>query len=66
MQEHEGVCAPGDVLTLRLLDGIDREELLEMLRAEGIEIEVVEAEQGAATLVIRAPRRLMVLEEKGG
>lgn len=66
MQIHKGTCAPGDVLTLRLLEGVDRQELMELLAAEGIEIEVLETGPGAMTFAIRAPSRLMVLKEKAG
>lgn len=65
MQIHKGACVPGDLLTLRLLEGVERHELMELLASEGIQIEVVEAGKGAVALVIRAPKRLIVLKERG-
>ncbi|MGX5725665.1 hypothetical protein ACWKWZ_11505 [Metapseudomonas otitidis] len=66
MQIHKGTFVPGDLLTLRLLEGVERHELMELLASDGIQFEVVEADKGTVALVIRTPRQLMVLKEAAG
>lgn len=56
----------GDVITLTLLDGVSEEELIELLRSEGIRITVGPINAGTARLKILAPKRmLMVIERQG-
>jgi hypothetical protein len=64
MQIHVGERREGDVLTLRVLEGISESVLMEMLKAEGIEIVVGPIVNGSARLVVRAPKRMLVLVEK--
>ncbi|MCY1309338.1 hypothetical protein D9M70_594250 [compost metagenome] len=64
MQIHVGERREGDVLTLRVLEGISEAVLMEMLKAEGIEIVVGPVVDGTARLELRAPKRMMVLVEK--
>ena len=63
MQVHEGERREGDVLTLRVLEGVSESALMEMLKAEGIEIVVGPIGAGAASLGIRAPKRMLVMVE---
>ncbi|MCY1441660.1 hypothetical protein D3C76_1002910 [compost metagenome] len=53
----------GDVLTLRVLEGVSESALMEMLKAEGIEIVVGPIEGGVARVGIRAPKRMLVVVE---
>ncbi|BAN50577.1 hypothetical protein [Metapseudomonas resinovorans] len=64
MQIHVGERREGDVLTLRVLEGVSEAVLMEMLKAEGIEIVVGPVVDGTARLELRAPKRMMVLVEK--
>ena len=64
MQIHVGERREGDVLTLRVLEGISESVLMEMLKAEGIEIVVGPIVDGSARLEVRAPKRMLVLVEK--
>ena len=63
MQVHEGERREGDVLTLRVLEGVSESALMEMLKAEGIEIVVGPIGAGVARLDIRAPKRMLVVVE---
>ena len=64
MQFHVGERREGDVLTLRVLEGVCESVLMEMLKAEGIEIVVGPISNGSARIEVRAPKRMLVLVEK--
>lgn len=64
MQIHVGERREGDVLTLRVLEGVSESVLLEKLKTEGIEIVVGPIENGMARLELRAPKPMLVLEER--
>ncbi|MDH4609693.1 hypothetical protein [Pseudomonas sp. BN102] len=64
MQIHVGERREGDVLTLRVLEGVSESVLMEMLKAEGIEILVGPIANGTARIELRAPKRMLVLEER--
>ncbi|WP_044873492.1 hypothetical protein [Pseudomonas sp. LFM046] len=64
MQIHVGERREGDVLTLRVLEGVSESVLMERLKAEGIEIVVGPVVNGSARLEVRAPKRMLVLVEK--
>ncbi len=63
MQVHEGECRKGDVLSLNILEGRASEELLRMLLIHGIEIEVVAIEGDTVRLIVRAPAKMLIVEE---
>ncbi|WP_223834668.1 carbon storage regulator [Pseudomonas sp. JM0905a] len=50
-------------MTLSLLDGVSWRELLELLVTEGVEIRVGAIEGDTVQLTIRAPKRMMIVEE---
>ncbi|MFZ6045303.1 hypothetical protein ACFW0H_04165 [Pseudomonas sp. CR3202] len=64
MQIHVGERREGDVLTLRVLEGVSESVLMEMLKAEGIEIVVGPIANGTARIELRAPKRMLLLEER--
>ncbi|MDH4869417.1 hypothetical protein [Pseudomonas sp. BN515] len=64
MQIHVGERREGDVLTLRVLEGVCESVLMEMLKVEGIEIVVGPIVNGSARLEVRAPKRMLFLVEK--
>lgn len=64
MQVHVGERREGDVLTLRVLEGVCESVLMERLKAEGIEIVIGPVVNGSARLELRAPKRMLVLVEK--
>ncbi|MCY1356672.1 hypothetical protein D9M69_431320 [compost metagenome] len=53
----------GDVIVLNILESISWRELLELLVTEGVEIRVGAIEGDTVQLTIRAPKRMMVVEE---
>ncbi|MFG5863093.1 hypothetical protein [Metapseudomonas sp. CR1201] len=63
MQIHEGECRKGDVLSLNILEGRASEELMRLLLTHGIEIEVAAIEDNAVRLIIRAPAKMLIVEE---
>ncbi|MCY1297700.1 hypothetical protein D9M70_471510 [compost metagenome] len=63
MQIHVGERREGDVLTLRVLEGVSESALIEMLKAEGIEIVVGPIGAGVARLGVRAPKRMLMVVE---
>lgn len=63
MQIHESERREGDVLTLRVLEGVSESALMEMLKAEGIEIVVGPIGAGVVRLSICAPKRMLVVVE---
>ena len=65
MQIHVGERKEGDVLTLRVLEGVSESVLMALLKAEGIEIVVGPIEDGTARIELRAPKPMLVLEERG-
>ena len=64
MQLHIEARQEGDVITLTLLDGVSEEELLKLLRSEGIEITIGAIKAGTARLEIRAPKRMFMVVDK--
>ncbi|MDH4553782.1 hypothetical protein E8F11_01110 [Pseudomonas sp. BN417] len=64
MQIHVGERREGDVLTLRVLEGVSESVLMALLKAEGIEIVVGPIEGGTARIELRAPKPMLVLEER--
>lgn len=62
MQIQVGVRREGDVVTLSVLEGVSESALMEMLKAEGIEIVFGPIEGGVARIGIRAPKRMLVVE----
>ena len=64
MQIHVGERREGDVLTLRVLEGVSESVLMDMLKSEGIELVFGPIEQGRVMLELRAPRRMLVVVEK--
>ncbi|MDH4582516.1 hypothetical protein E8F20_11630 [Pseudomonas sp. BN415] len=64
MQIHVGERREGDVLTLRVLEGVSESVLMAMLKVEGIEIVIGPIVNGSARLELRAPKRMLVLVEK--
>lgn len=65
MQLHEGVCRPGDVVSINLLDGKLGTQVMRLLLTQGIEVEVLEVLEGAVKLVVRAPSGMLIVEELG-
>ncbi len=63
MQVHEGECRIGDVLSLNILEGRASEELMRLLLTHGIEIEVASIQGDTARLIVRAPAKMMIVEE---
>ncbi|OWJ96276.1 hypothetical protein B6S59_07080 [Pseudomonas sp. A46] len=66
MQVREGECRVGDVLSLNILEGRASEELMRLLLTHGIEIEVVAIEAGSVRLIVRAPAKMLIVEELVG
>ncbi|MGQ7817373.1 hypothetical protein [Metapseudomonas furukawaii] len=64
MQIHVGERREGDVVTLRVLEGVSESVLMDMLKSEGIELVFGPIEQGRVMLELRAPRRMLVVVEK--
>ncbi|BAN50127.1 carbon storage regulator [Metapseudomonas resinovorans] len=63
MQIHEGECRVGDVLSLNILEGKASNELMHLLLTHGIEIEVVSILGDTVKLVVRAPQKMLIVEE---
>ncbi|WP_036994299.1 carbon storage regulator [Metapseudomonas furukawaii] len=63
MQVHKGECRVGDVLSLNILEGRASEELMRLLLTHGIEIEVASIQGDTVKLIIRAPGKMMIVEE---
>ena len=63
MQVHEGECKKGDVLSLNILEGRASEELMRLLLTHGIEIEVASIQGDTVRLIIRAPAKMLIVEE---
>ncbi|MCY1561986.1 hypothetical protein D9M68_993140 [compost metagenome] len=63
MQIHEGECRKGDVLSLNILEGRARQELMHLLLTQGVEIEVGEILESSVRLIIRAPKHMLIVEE---
>lgn len=66
MQVHEGECRIGDVLSLNILEGRASEELMRLLLTHGIEIKVAAIQGDAVRLIIRAPAKMLIVEELAG
>ncbi|MCY1552415.1 hypothetical protein D9M68_888080 [compost metagenome] len=64
MHTENWLYKEGDVLTLRVLEGINDAELLRLLKTEGIEIYVNSIKENSAQIIIRAPKRMMALLEQ--
>lgn len=64
MQLHIEARQEGDVITLTLLDGVSEEELLKLLRSEGIEITIGSIKAGIAKIEIWAPKRMLMAIDK--
>lgn len=63
MQVHKGECRKGDVLSLNILEGRASEELMRLLLTHGIEIEVASIQGDTVKLIIRAPGKMLIVEE---
>ncbi|MGF6694498.1 sRNA-binding carbon storage regulator CsrA [Metapseudomonas resinovorans] len=63
MQVHEGQCKNSDVLSLNILEGRASEELMRLLLTHGIEIEVAAIQGDSVRLIIRAPGKMLIVEE---
>ncbi|MGF6693345.1 sRNA-binding carbon storage regulator CsrA [Metapseudomonas resinovorans] len=63
MQVHEGECRVGDVLTLNILEGKVSEDSMRVLLTHGIEIEVVTLNGNSVRLRVRAPTKMLIVEE---
>lgn len=63
MQVHEGECRQGDVLSLNILEGRASEGLMQLLLTYGIEIEVATIQGDSVRLIIRAPAKMLIVEE---
>ncbi len=61
MQLHIEARQEGDVITLTLLDGVSEEELVKLLRSEGIEITIGTIKSNTAKIKIRAPKRMFMV-----
>lgn len=65
MQLYIEARQKGDLISLTLLDGVSDEELLKLLRPEGVEIIIGTINAGTAKVEIRAPKRILIVVEKG-
>ncbi len=65
MQLHEGVCRPGDVVSINLLDGKLGTQVMRLLLTQGIEVEVLEVRGDSVKLAVRAPSGMLIVEELG-
>ncbi|MDA8485965.1 carbon storage regulator [Pseudomonas resinovorans] len=63
MQVHEGECKKGDVLSLNILEGRASEELMRLLLTHGIEIEIAAIQGDTVRLIVRAPAKMLIVEE---
>lgn len=66
MQVHEGERKKGDVLSLNILEGWTSEDLMRLLLTHGIEIEVASIQGDSVRLVVRAPAKMLIVEELAG
>ncbi|WP_394296136.1 carbon storage regulator [Metapseudomonas furukawaii] len=53
----------GDVLSLNILKGKAGEELMRLLLTHGIKIEVASIQGDSVRLIIRAPAKMLIVEE---
>lgn len=63
MQVHKGEYRVGYVLSLNILEGATREELMRLLLTRGIEIEVASIQGDTVRLIVRAPGKMLIVEE---
>ncbi|WP_281686893.1 hypothetical protein [Pseudomonas citronellolis] len=63
MQIHRGESQVGDVLSLNILQGHAGARMMELLLTQGIEIEVSAVGPQSVTLIIRAPKEILIVEE---